>query len=34
MPQMEFREALPLLLEGEDMEFTRYVQKLMTTLPA
>ena len=30
----EFREALPLLLEGEDMEFTRYIQKLMATLPA
>ncbi len=29
----EFREALPLLLEGEDMEFTRYIQKLMATLP-
>jgi len=30
----EFREALPLLLEGEDMEFTRYIQKLVATLPA
>lgn len=29
----EFRDALPLLLEGEDMEFTRYIQKLMATLP-
>jgi hypothetical protein len=29
----EFREALPLLLEGEDMEFTRYIQKLVATLP-
>lgn len=29
----EFRESLPLLLEGEDMEFTRYMQKLMATLP-
>ena len=28
----EFREALPLLLEGEDLEFTRYIQKLVTAL--
>ena len=28
----EFRESLPLLLEGEDVEFTRYIQKLVATL--